>query len=270
MASLDISEVAGHVNDGNAFHFPFHLSGELPAWMTHLKITRYVLIEMIAATIIFVMCVTLARKIRGGKTVKGRFWNALEAILVYIRDEVIRPSIGEGADRFVPYLWTVFFFVLSCNLAGMLPWSGSPTGAISVTAVLALCTLTVVLTSGMRHHGVVGYWTGLLPPMELNPVIGLILKPLLFGIEFFGLFVKHGVLAIRLMANMFAGHLTLAVILAFIPMAFGTLYIWIPVTCGCVAMNIALSCLELFIAFLQAYIFTFLSALFIGMSIHQH
>ncbi|GHT16332.1 hypothetical protein FACS1894170_13740 [Planctomycetales bacterium] len=192
-----------------------------------------------------------------------------------MKDEVIVPSIGSAKDAapYIPYLWTLFFFVLFCNLGGMLPWMGSPTGSVVVTGVLALITLLVVVGTGIKHHGFVGFWKSMIPPIE-GKVGGIelitVLGPFMFILEVFSFFVKHITLCIRLMANMFGGHLMLAIFAAFIPMSAWAVYVWIPVTAAAVSASVAISFLELFVAFLQAYIFTFLTSVYIGMSIHQH
>jgi F-type H+-transporting ATPase subunit a len=194
----------------------------------------------------------------------------LESMLVFIRDQVARPAIGKhDADRFLPFLWTVFFFVLMCNLLGMIPWLGSPTGAMATTGTMALITFGAVIGAGMKKMGPVGFWTGQVPHMDLPPLLAIFLKPMIFVIEILGLFIKHFVLAVRLLANMMAGHLVLAVLVAFIAAAWTSPFIW-GVAPATILGATALSLLELFVAFLQAYIFTFLSALFIGMAVHPH
>lgn len=266
-----VDNLASHVKDVDYFHLPdTHLS--IPKFLLDIGIEKFVLIEIAVAIVMAMVFIPLAVKLRSGKPVNGRFWNMIEVFLFYLRDQVIVPSIGskKEAAPFVPYLWALFFFVLFCNLGGMIPWVGSPTGSLTVTAMLALCTFAVVVVTGMKRHGAVGYWTGLVPHMDLPGGIGIILKPMLFVIELAGLIIKHVVLAIRLMANMFAGHLVLAVFLAFIPMTIFSFWVWLPVTVGSVTMSVCISFLELFVAFLQAYIFTFLSALYIGASVHQH
>ena len=272
MAELDLEGIAGHVNDAINFHIPAFLGTHTPNFQKILgfQITKYMVIELAAAALMVGIFVPMAMKMRGGKQLKGLFWNMMEVFLLYLRDQVIRPSIGRhDADRFVPYLWTLFFFVLFCNLAGMVPWVGSPTGSIAVTAVLAFATFAVVNVAGMRKYGIGKYWLGLVPHMDLPLVLAITLKPMLFVIEVAGLVVKHIVLSIRLLANMFAGHMVLAVFLAFIPMTAGLIW-WYPVTLGSLAMSVCLSMLELFVAFLQAYIFVFLSAVYIGAAVHQH
>ena len=123
----------------------------------------------------------------------------------------------------------------------------------------------------MKRYGPVGYLTGQVPHMELPLVMAILIKPMIFFIEIFGLGIKHFVLSVRLLANMFAGHLVMAVIVGFIAMAaYQGMLLWSMVTAVSVLGATAIMLLELFVAFLQAYIFAFLSALFIGMAIHQH
>jgi len=271
---INIADLAGHVKDSYEFHFPWgHY--ELPQVLQTLGISKYVIIEFAAAALMFAIFIPFAKKISGGKQIKGRFWNCIEVFLIYLKDQVIVPSIGskEQAAPYVPYLWTLFFFVLFCNLGGLVPWMGSPTGSAVVTGVLALVTLTVVIVTGIRHHGAFGFWKGMVPHIE-GKVGGIelsaVLGPFMFVLEVFSFFVKHITLCIRLMANMYGGHLMLAVFLAFIPMAAWSIFIWLPVTFCVIITAVAVNFLELLVAFLQAYIFTFLTSVYIGMSIHQH
>lgn len=174
-------------------------------------------------------------------------------------------------DRYVPLLLTLFFFVLGCNLLGMVPWAGSPTASFSVTLALAAMTFLTVVVSGMRKFGFFGFFGNQVPSMDLPLPLAIVLKPMIFLIEMLGLLIKHLILAVRLLANMVAGHLVLLGIMGLITSAaaysFGT---WATVTGISVVSCTLFSLLELFVAFLQAYIFTFLSALFIGASVHQH
>jgi F-type H+-transporting ATPase subunit a len=233
-------------------------------------ITKFMVIEVIVALLISLIFIRLANRMRGGKSPKGRWWNLLESMLVFLRDEVARPAIGHhDGDKFLPFLWTMFFFILGCNLFGLLPWAGSPTGALATTGALAAVTFATVVGAGMLKMGPIGFWTGQVPHMELPFVLAILLKPMIFVIEVMGLLIKHVILAIRLLANMMAGHLVLAVILGFIAATAGQV-VWWGVAPVSVFGAMALSMLELFVAFLQAYIFTFLSALFIGMAVHPH
>lgn len=295
---LDPNELFGHVKDSDYFHLPrFMTSAEShghvvipqplklddpirvqsPSTLVNkmiepldFKITKFMVIEVAVALLMCLFFVALAQTIRGGRLPRGRFGHMLEAMLLYFRDKVARPCIGgHDADRFVPFLWTVFFFILGCNLFGMLPWMGSPTGSLATTAALAMVTFLVVIGSGMKKLGAVGFWKAQVPHMDLAFPIKVFLVPMIFAIELFGLLVKHGVLAVRLLANMMAGHVVLAVIIAFIGASAQSL-LWWAVMPASVLGATALSMLELFVAFLQAYIFTFLSALFIGMAVHPH
>ena len=297
---LDPAHLFGHVQDAEHFevaktrlipdgkiHVPQPLkglTGDETLWEAHtgnplidntiapldLHLTKFMVLEVIAALLIGVVFIRLANKMAHGDRPKGRAWNMLEAMLVYIRNEVARPAIGgHDADRFVPLLWTMFFFVLVCNLLGLVPWAGSATGALATTGALALVTFATVLGAGMKKLGFAGFWKAQVPHMDVPFGLSLILVPFIFAIELLGLVIKHFVLAVRLLANMFAGHLVVGTIIAFIAATSGSLAWW-GVMPASVLGATALDLLELFVAFLQAYIFTFLSALFIGMAVHPH
>jgi F-type H+-transporting ATPase subunit a len=190
-------------------------------------------------------------------------------LVLFIRDGVARPTIGgHEADKFLPYLLTVFFFVLFNNLIGMFPGGASATGNVNVTAVLAVMTFLVVLIAGIKASGPIGFWIDLVPALDVPKLMKPPMWLLMFFIEVAGLFIRHIVLCVRLFANMLAGHIVLAVILGFIIAVSGSA--WYVVAPASVAGVIALSLLELLVAFLQAYIFVFLSSLFIGSAAHPH
>ena len=233
-------------------------------------ISKFMVLQLVVAGLLLLVFRRLAARSTGARPVRGKLWNLFEMFLMFIRDQIARPAIGEhDADRYVPLLWTMFMFVLTCNLFGMLPWVGAPTGSFSVTVALALVTFATVVIGGSKKYGVVGFWTGQVPHMDLPFVLAIFIKPMLFVIEVVGLLIKHLVLGIRLLANMVAGHLVLLAIMGIAVKAAAT-SMW-PAAAGVsVAGSALFSLLELFVAFLQAYVFTFLSALFIGASIHQH
>ncbi len=282
-------EVPRFIHDGK-IPIPQPLAREEPIFRLHtgnkqldsliepmeLKLTKFMVLEVVVAVIIAALFISLANRMAGGQRIKGRFWNLLEAMVVYFRDQVARPAIGHhDADRFLPLLWTIFFFVLGCNLIGMFPWTGTATASLATTGAMALVTFGVVVGTGMRKLGVLGFWKAQVPHMDLPGPLAFILIPMIFVIEVIGLCIKHFVLSVRLLANMLAGHLVLAVILAFITASY--LYTeqylsvtFLGVTTASILGAVALSLLELFVAFLQAYIFTFLSALFIGAAVHPH
>ncbi len=275
-APNDPAHLIGHVKDARYFEVPRFLVAdgrlEIPQPFEDfgIVITKFMVLEVVAAVLVALVFISLAARIAPGGRPRGRFWNLFEAMLVYIRDEVARPAIGKhDADRFLPYLWTVFFFVLFCNLLGMIPWAGSATGALGTTVALAALTFAVVIGSGMLKLGPVEFWKAQVPHMDLPLALAVVLKPMIFAIELLGLCVKHFILAVRLFANMFAGHLVLVVIVSFIAVTAESLA-WYGVMPASIFGAVALSMLELFVAFLQAYIFTFLSALFIGMAVHPH
>jgi F-type H+-transporting ATPase subunit a len=232
--------------------------------------TKFMVLELFAAILIAVAFIWLARKVKTGGAPKGKLWNMLEAVVLFVRDDMARPAIGEAdADRYMPFLLTLFFFILVLNLLGMIPFLGSPTASLAVTAVFALITFGVVLGSGFKKMGVVGFFKAQAPHMDMGGIGGMVLTGAIWCIEMFGLFVKHFVLAIRLFANMFAGHLVLAVFVAFIGVTAASFLVY-AVAPSVIVASVALSLLELFVAFLQAYVFVFLAALFIGMALHPH
>lgn len=260
-----------HVVDGPSFDLPLLGHVALPAPLG-FQLTRFMVMETIAAILMIAIFVPLARHIAARPVTRGRFLNLFETFVSFIRDKVAIPTIGHhDADKFLPFLWTLFFFVLFCNLLGMVPGGGSATGSISVTAVLAILVLATVIYTGSRKLGPAGFWLGLVPRLDVPPAMKIFLWPLLFLIEIAGLLIKHLVLSVRLFANMLAGHLVLAVVLGFaVAVSNAAIYLFAPVAAGSVALAVCLSILELFVAFLQAFIFTFLTSLFIGSAAHPH
>ncbi len=256
-------------------------------------ISKYMILEVVLALMLLVVFGRLAARLRNGEPPRGRLANLFEAFILYIRDNIARPAIdshdnhghddhaephGHAAvlavhegDRFVPLLLTMFFFVLGCNLLGMVPWAGSPTASFSVTLALAGVTFGTVVLAGMMKFGILGFFTNQVPSMDLPLPMAILLKPMIFAIEMLGLCIKHLILAVRLLANMVAGHLVLLGIMGLITSAATySMGMWATVTGISVVSSTLFSILELFVAFLQAYIFTFLSALFIGAAVHHH
>ena len=235
-------------------------------------LTKYKLLMVLAALLIILIYVPMARRAQTGEAPRGRLWNLLESVLAFIRNELAKPYIGHDADRYVHYLWTTFLFILFCNLLGMFPFLGSPTASFTVTASLALCTFCFIHGSAIAKMGVKHYFESYLPHIDVPFGMGYAIVPMIAVIEFLGNFIKAFVLAVRLFANIFAGHVVLAYILYFIVGVknAGALEFW-GVTLASVLGVAALSLLELFVAFLQAYVFTFLTALFLGSTLHpQH
>jgi len=235
-------------------------------------ISRFMILELAAAALLVYVFVRLAHKVRGGKVARGSLWNFLEGALEYLRDKVVVPSIGHhDADRFLPLLWTMFFFILTCNLMGLIPWIGTPTAAWGVTFAIAAVTLLAGMVVGMIRFGPIGYWTHYVPHMDLHWSIRIVIFLPLLILELVGMLIRHVVLSIRLLANMVAGHLVLLGVLGLIVAAadatFGT---WVVTTIIAVVGSALLCMLELFVAFLQAFVFVFLSSVFIGAAVHEH
>jgi len=238
-----------------------------------IALSKFMVIEAVVALLLGIIFIGfLAPRVAAGGRPLGRVWNLLEAILLFLRDQVARPAIGHGADRFVPLLWTIFLFILGCNLFGMLPWAGAPTGSFGVTFGMALVTFFTGWMFGIFKFGLSGIVYGqLVPHMDLPIYMAVVLKPMIYVIEVVGMLIKHGVLAVRLLANMVAGHVVLLGILGLAFSLEGALSpSWGLTAVIAVVCSTLFSCLELFVAFLQAYIFTFLSALFIGAATHKH
>jgi len=232
--------------------------------------SKFMMLILVAAILLTLVFGWLAMKVKSGGKPRGRIWNLLEAFVCFIRDEVAVPAMGKkDAKRFLPFLLTLFFFILTLNLFGMIPFLGSATGSLAVTAGLAMATFVVTVGSGIKKMGVAGFLKAQVPSMDLPPAMAAVMVPAIWVIEMFGLLVKHAVLAIRLFANMLAGHLVLAIFIGFIGVVSVSALSW-GVAPLVVLASIALSMLELFVAFLQAYVFTFLASLFIGSAQHAH
>jgi F-type H+-transporting ATPase subunit a len=269
-----------HVSDSGTWVLCESLGLEIPLYKLHFtlfghefRFTKFMLFELLAALLLVAIYVwpgRLAQRARTGEVPKGPFWNAFEGLLTFIREQVAKPYIGEhDADRYVPFLWTMFLFILVCNLLGMVPFFSSPTGSFAVTFGLAVCAFFAIHGSGVAKMGPLHYLKAQIPDTGLPMYLVFPLVALIFVIEMFSHFIKAFVLAVRLFANMLGGHTVLAVLLGFIMMASASsLAIFGPVTLASVLGVVALSFLELFVAFLQAFIFVFLTALFLGAAVH--
>lgn len=263
-------------------------------------LSKFMVVEMVVIVLLAFVFNRFGKSIASGKPARGKCFNLLETFLLFVRDEIARPSIGSDADfhhghdnhgehddhhghhddgpetfhladKVTPILWSLFFFIVTCNLFGLIPFVGSPTGVFGVTVALAGITFLTSVISGSIMHGPFGFWLAQIPSMELSFAISIVIKPMIWVIEVIGLFIKHGVLAVRLLANMVAGHMILLSIMAMAMTAAtaggALLYGVAPVALlGATCIGL----LELFVAFLQAYVFTLLSALFIGAAMHHH
>ena len=269
--------IQGHIADGGYIEFfGYHLDLSGIHWWTFelfgltidLSPTRHMIFMVAAALLCIAIFVPMARSLtkRGPATAPRGFYNAMESLVLYFRDEVVRPNIGHGADAYTPFILTIFFFIWFMNLFGLTPLGVTATGNLSVTAALAITTFVVTEVSGMMALGPAGYArtvfyvpAGL--PVALRPAMLLIMTP----VEFLGKLTKPFALAVRLFANMFAGH---TLVLAVLGLIF--VYQGIGVAAGSVLIVSVIMILELFVATLQAYIFAMLSSVFIGLIRHAH
>ncbi len=249
---MDFVEILEHHILDHRLKYLFTL-GHIPIYLT-----LHMLMMWIVAGILVISLLIAKRQ---QKEVSYGLANAMEAFIVYIRDEVVRPNMGPDGDAYLPYFLTLFFFILLCNLIGLVPWGATATGNISVTATLAMLTFAMINFAGVRKHGFVHYLQTFIPHG-----LPFWLVPLMFVIEILGLFTKSFALCIRLFANMIAGHI---VILALISLIF--IFHSVLIAPISVAAAVGIGMLELFVALLQAYIFTMLTALFVGSAVNpQH
>ncbi|MEQ8330901.1 MAG: F0F1 ATP synthase subunit A [Longimicrobiales bacterium] len=258
-------EFAGLHFDMNVLAFdPIHIGG----LTLDLSPTRQLLFIFLAAFVCIALFVPLARAAmrRDRSKAPSGFANGMEALVLYFRDTVVRANIGHGADAFAPFILTLFFFILFMNLFGLTPFGITATANLSVTAALAIIAFVVVEIAGFRELGPAGYARTIfyMPkglPMAMKPIMLAIMTV----VEALGKLTKPFALAVRLFANMMAGHILVLAIVGLILVTQSFLV-------GSVSVLIlsALMILELFVAFLQAYIFAMLTSVFIGLIRHAH
>jgi F-type H+-transporting ATPase subunit a len=238
------------------------------------SITKHVLFMFFAAVLVALIIIPAAARARrsraegAGQGPKGAA-NVVEAFILFLRDEVAKPNVGHHGERFYPYIITVFFFILLCNLLGLVPWGTSPTANISVTAALALVTFVTVETAGMRELGF-AQWSKTIfyAPPGTTGVIKFLMLIIMTPVEFLGKLTKPFALAIRLYANMTAGKAVMLALTGLLTAAAMANVLWVaPAT---ILMAVGIMVLKLFVAFLQAYIFAMLSSVFIGLIRHAH
>ena len=236
----------------HAVHLPEIPTFEVLGIAINMSITRHVVMMLLAAFLLILMAVLIRRKIA---LVPKGFTSMVESFVLFIRDDIAKTTMGEeGARRYTPYLCTTFFFILTCNVLGLVPYGSTATSNVSVTAALAFMSFLMIQGAGIRKLGVFGYFKHLIPPG-----VPWWLAPVMFVVELMGVLAKPFALCIRLFANMVAGHV---VILSLIGLIF-VMSIWVfPVSVG---FGVFMYFLELFVALLQAYIFTILTSLFIGL-----
>ncbi|MBL6956537.1 MAG: F0F1 ATP synthase subunit A [Chlorobium phaeobacteroides] len=254
-----------HILDSNAMEFEPFGKFPLPKIVIggfDLSITRHVVFMWLAALILLLVFGYVGNKYKSIKSneAPGGVANAMEALVEFIRLDVAKSNIGEGYEKHMPYLLTVFVFILVLNLLGLIPYGASATGNINVTLTLSVFTFFITQVSAIKSNGIKGYLAHL--TAGTHWALWIIMIP----IEVIGLFTKPFALTIRLFANMTAGHI---IILSLIFISF-ILKSYIVAIFVSVPFSIFIYLLEIFVSFLQAFIFTMLSALFIGLgSAHE-
>jgi F-type H+-transporting ATPase subunit a len=261
----DSGWILHHVMDEKVLNFDLiftHVTIPIPQFPVIFGIdltpTKHVIFMWITALLILTLFSIVSKSYKKSLVPKGMA-NFFEVFIIFVRDEIAKTTIGKGYEKFVPYLLTLFFFILFGNFLGLLPWSATFTSNIGVTASLAICSFFLIQIGGIMQNGFIGYFKGLIPH-GIPPVLLVLMIP----VEILGLFTKPFALCIRLFANMIAGHF---VILALIGLIFfiGTEFVAI----GAVPFAIFIYLLEILVALIQAYVFTILTSLFLGMAVHQ-
>ena len=265
-----------HITDSKTIEYPCYRGlGEwaceytFPTWNVtigghtfDMGITKHIFFMLLAGLIVAVVLISTARShVRHSKDAgrpKG-FAAGLEAVILYLRDEIYRPVLGpHGGERYVPFVLTLFFFILFCNLFGLIPYGSTPTGNVAVTATLAIVTFIVVEAAGIKslgagYIGTIIYW-----PHDMPFIMKVLMTPIMTPVEIVGKFTKPFALTIRLFANMIAGHVIILALLGLIFM-FG-----LKIAIAPLAMALFIMFLEILVAFIQAFIFSLLAAVFIG------
>ena len=224
------------------------------------SLTRNVVQMLLAMILLVWIMIAIAKKYSKGEGVSSApsgFQNAVEPVITFVRDEVAKPNLGNRYRKFMPYLLTVFFFILINNIIGLIPGSANVVGNIAFTFVLGIISFVVILLSSNKH-----FWGHI-----FNPPVPAGVKPILVLVEFLSIFTKPFALIIRLFANMLAGHIIIICLISliFIFGGLSTIAGWgfAPIS---IAFTVFIYFIEILVAFLQAYIFTNLTAVFIGQS----
>ena len=271
--------IIAHTADSHVLEFDFRFLGlglheiDLPTgWFLFgidVSPTKHVVYMVVAALLVFLTMWwggrQVVRRHREGKAPSG-FGGTVEALVLFVRDDVAVANIGHGGEKFAPLILTLFFFILFCNLLGLLPWGATPTGNLAVTGGLALIAFLVIEGSGMVALGPKGYLkTIVMVPPGMTGFGAVIMAFIMTPVELIGKVVKPFALCLRLFANMTAGHFVILSLVGLI-FVFGS---WL-VAGGTVLFVLFMLCLELLVAFLQAYIFALLTSVFIGLMQHEH
>ena len=227
------------------------------------SITKNVASMLIALVLLLIFFGISGSKAKKNNGAPNGLLSFLEPLVLFVRDDIVKPNIGKNYHKYLPYLLTLFFFILMNNLLGLLPGSANVTGNIAITLVLSLITLIVTNINGKKS-----YWSHIFKP----PGVPMALMPIMIPIEIVGIFTKPFALMIRLFANISAGHIIILSLISLIFMAqsgLGNIAAW-SLSPVAVAFVLFMDLIEVLVAFLQAYIFTLLTSLFIGLATVEH
>jgi len=255
------SELLHHVQDSHEIELPFLGHVELPRFeplhmaglTVDLSITKHVVFLWLAAALLIGVAIAAAGQNRRRRIPSG-LGNLVEVFIQFTRDEIVIPNMGPRGLKYMPYLLTTFFYILIMNLLGLIPYCASATGNVSVTAGLALIAFVMIQAAAIRAQGVGHYLA------HLTGGVHWALWPIMIPIEILGLFTKPFALCIRLFANMTGGHIVIVSLIGLIFIFKSYL-----IAVGPLGFVLGINFLEIFVAFLQAYIFTMLTSLFMGL-----
>jgi F-type H+-transporting ATPase subunit a len=284
-----IHHVANSSHDDALFHLP-------PVFGIDFSVTKHVfMLWLVAATVFVVITWTVRRYLKQDRLIPSGFMNGLEAVVEFVRDEIVQPNVGKKWVRtWAPLILTFFFFILAANAIGLIPifdalglfdyyvlhtgehsfikqllhGGTTATANFNVTAALATITFGAIIVAGVKAHGFVKHWMNLVPHGLAWPIYILLIP-----IEVMGMFVRPFALTMRLAANMTGGHIAILAILSFVFLFAEMGGVFAGVGAGVIAsvpLAVGISGLEIIVVLVQAYVFTLLTAVFVGMAIHVH
>lgn len=286
--------IIDHVSNSGLDHPLIHLP---TIFGIDFSVTKHVFMLWLVAAVVFLVVTTVVRRfLKSGRPVPTGFMNALESVVVYVRDEMVQPNVGrKWVNTWTPLILTFFIFILSANAIGLIPifdlvalidhyvlhtapdsflkqvihGGTTATANFNVTAALATITFGSIILAGTKAHGFIKHWKNLVPHGLAWPIYILLIP-----IELMGLFVRPFALTMRLAANMTGGHIAILAILSFVFLfaeMFGNALAGIGVGLAVsVPLAVGISALEIIVVLVQAYVFTLLTAVFLGMAIHAH
>jgi len=240
----------------------------------NLTPTKHVVFMVLAAVLVFLTMFLAGRSLkrqRAGERAPKGFAAAIEGLVLWVRNDIAIANIGHDGAKFAPLVMTLFFFILYANILGLLPWGSAATGNLAVTGALAIMVFLTVEISGFIKLGPGGYLRTIFPKVPgLGGAGGAVMAVAMAPIEIIGKLVKPFALAVRLFGNMTAGHFVILSLFGIV-FLFGQLGVWSwGIGIVTAALVTGFMMLELFVAFLQAYVFALLTAVFIGLMQHEH